>query len=58
MGSKVIVASSVILSELADGMRSLTIPSKTETIIIEFAPEVWARLADSAKWFHTLKEEN
>lgn len=52
MDSRTIIASSITLSEAPGGTRTLSIPSKTETIVIEISPEVWAKLSDTAKWFH------
>jgi hypothetical protein len=39
------------VSVRADGILVLVVATKTGAMELEFTPEAWARLAESAKWF-------
>lgn len=51
MSDKTIRAQGTAVSVLADGTRVLVVTTKTSPVEIEFTPEEWEKLAESARWF-------
>jgi hypothetical protein len=47
----VTVVDTVLLTTCADGAHRLGITSKSGQMDLEFSPALWAKLADSARWF-------
>ena len=45
---------SVVLMSTNNGVRILSLSSKTGPLELKFSAEMWKRLSDSARWFQTI----
>jgi len=48
--SKTIAVQGTFVAVRADGTWVLTVSTKTSPVELEFTPEAWAKLAESARW--------
>ena len=51
MSNKTILVQGTSVAVRADGMLVLMVATKTSPVELEFTPEAWMKLAESARWF-------